>query len=106
MTPRMTYPTACVLEALARGVRYGFDIMDLTGLPSGTVYPILRRLEAHGMVSSEWEKQDPRAEARPRRRYYDLTAAGRESLAAAHRKLVSHRGIYGDLDTGEAAVDG
>lgn len=105
MAPRMTYPTACVLEALSRGVRYGFDIMDLTGLPSGTVYPILRRLEAHGMVVSEWEEGDLEGDARPRRCYYDLTDLGREGLAAAHRKLVRHRGIYGALE-GEAAADG
>ena len=40
MSPRLnlTYPTALVLQALARGFHHGFDIMDATGLPSGTVY--------------------------------------------------------------------
>jgi DNA-binding PadR family transcriptional regulator len=44
----MTYPTAAVLMAIRHGHRYGFDVMDATGLPDGTVYPILRRLERPG----------------------------------------------------------
>jgi PadR family transcriptional regulator PadR len=76
----LTYPTALVLEALSRGHHHGFHIMDATGLPSGTVYPLLRRLERQGMVSAKWEKAVvARREQRPPRRYYQLTAAG-ESL--------------------------
>ena len=44
-----------VLQAVAGGYGYGFDIMDATGLPSGTVYPALRRMEAAGLVTSAWE---------------------------------------------------
>ena len=44
-----------VLDALARGSKYGFDIMDNTGLKSGTVYRALSRLEELGLVSSKWE---------------------------------------------------
>ena len=44
-----------VLQAVAGGDGYGFDIMDATGLPSGTVYPALRRMEAAGLVMSTWE---------------------------------------------------
>ena len=74
----MSIATALVLDALARGVRHGFDILDATGLPSGTVYPILRRLDAEGLVRSRWEKDGvARREQRPPRRYYELTAAGR-----------------------------
>ena len=47
----LTYPTAAVLLAIESGHRYGFDIMDVTGLPDGTVYPILRRLERLGLGS-------------------------------------------------------
>ena len=47
----LTYSTALALEALAAGRSYGFDIMDVTGLPSGTVYPLLRRLERAGCVA-------------------------------------------------------
>ena len=46
----LTYPTTLVLHALANGIRHGFDIIDATGLPSGTVYPILRRLEREALV--------------------------------------------------------
>lgn len=73
----LTYPTALVLEALARGYHHGFQIMDATGLPSGTIYPLLRRLDREGLVSSRWEKPAlARREQRPPRRYYQLTAGG------------------------------
>lgn len=81
---RLTRPTALVLLALSRGVRHGFDVLDATGLPSGTVYPILRRLETAGLVKSRWEAvQIARDEGRPPRRYYELTGAGAEALAEA-----------------------
>jgi DNA-binding PadR family transcriptional regulator len=70
----LTYPTALVLQALARGFHHGFDIMDATGLPSGTVYPILRRLDREGLLQSTWEKP---------RRYYAITATGQALLAEA-----------------------
>ena len=60
----ITFSTGQVLQALASGYHYGFDIMDATGLPSGTVYPILRRLDGEGLVQSRWEKQ---AEAQAQR---------------------------------------
>ena len=83
----ITYPTALVLRALTRGYHYGFDIMDATGLPSGTVYPILRRLDAAGLLLSTWEKQaDAQREQRPPRRYYEITAAGERLLAAASER--------------------
>ena len=80
----MTYQTALVLEALAAGRHHGFDIMDATDLPSGTIYPILRRLDAEGFVRSRWERETvARREQRPPRRYYELTAAGEGKLADA-----------------------
>jgi DNA-binding PadR family transcriptional regulator len=58
--------------------------MDATGLPSGTVYPILRRLDAEGHVRSRWEKEGlARREQRPPRRYYELTAQGEALLETA-----------------------
>jgi PadR family transcriptional regulator len=73
----LTFPTALVLEALHRRHHHGFEIMDVTGLPSGTVYPLLRRLDREGLVSSRWEKTAvARREQRPPRRYYQLTPAG------------------------------
>ena len=81
---RATYPTAIVLLAVSRGVAYGFDIMDATGLQSGTVYPILRRLEAAGLVRSKWEAvTNARDEQRPPRRYYQVTGAGSRELRTA-----------------------
>ncbi|MET8146086.1 helix-turn-helix transcriptional regulator [Sphaerisporangium sp. NPDC005288] len=70
--------------------RYGLEVCEATGLPSGTVYPILARLEQIGWVESRWE--DPAAhvsEGRPRRRYYTITAdgaaLGRDAIAGAYR---------------------
>ena len=86
MSPRvnLTYPTAMVLQALANGYHHGFDIMDVTGLPSGTVYPILRRLDQEGLVKSKWEKAEAaQRENRPPRRYYEITGVGQKTLAEA-----------------------
>ena len=78
----LSYTVAVILRTLDNGYQYGFDIMDVTGLPSGTVYPALRRLEDAGLVKSKWEKHAlAQAEARPPRKYYELTKAGREALA-------------------------
>lgn len=80
----LSYTGLFVLQALAQGHKFGFDIMDVTDLPSGTVYPALRRLEALGLVRSDWEADKAaRDNARPRRRYYELTKTGREQLSEA-----------------------
>ena len=80
----LTYPTALVLQALVHGYHHGFDIMDATGLPSGTVYPILRRLDREGMLTSRWERQaDAQREQRPPRRYYEVTPDGLQMLEQA-----------------------
>lgn len=55
---------------------YGFELMTQAGIKSGTMYPILARLEREGLLQSEWEEGDPGDLGRPRRRYYKLTAAG------------------------------
>jgi len=87
MSIRMTHATALVLQALDQGHGYGFDVMDVTGLPGGTVYPALRRLEAAGLVESRWEEAEvARSEGRPSRKYYRLTDAGTEALAEAARR--------------------
>lgn len=83
----LSYTGLFVLQALAQGHRFGFDVMDITGLPSGTVYPALRRLEAQGLVRSDWESEvDARHAGRPRRRYYELTRPGQEQLAEAESR--------------------
>jgi PadR family transcriptional regulator len=84
---RITYSTSVVLQALAGGRAYGFEIIDATGLGAGTVYPILRRLEDESLVRSSWERvARARAEGRPPRRNYRLTPAGREFVAEATRR--------------------
>lgn len=83
----LSYTGLFVLQALAQGHRFGFDIMDVTNLPSGTVYPALRRLESLGLVRSDWETdKEARDHARPRRRYYQLTKTGHEQLAEAESR--------------------
>ncbi|HWH00792.1 MAG TPA: PadR family transcriptional regulator [Pilimelia sp.] len=88
---RITVPVARVLAVLVAepaADRYGLDLMRATGLPSGTLYPILARLEEAGWLQARWEDVDPAAAGRPARRYYRLTAAGAEAgrveLAALH----------------------
>ena len=83
----LSYTGLFVLQALAQGHKFGFDIMDVTNLPSGTVYPALRRLESLGLVRSDWEtEKEARDNARPRRRYYELTKTGREQLVEAESR--------------------
>lgn len=90
--PRMTLYVHLVLRAfLAAPGRemYGLEIMRAAGLPSGTVYPILARLESAGWLSGRAEDINPRAEGRPPRRYYRLTAAGTAAARqAAERSAV------------------
>ena len=81
---RLSITAVCVLQAIAGGYQYGFDIIDQTGLPSGTVYPALGRLERDGLVKSAWEEeQEAHSEGRPARRYYRLTAPGVKALSEA-----------------------
>jgi PadR family transcriptional regulator len=83
----LTYTTAVILQAVANGYLYGFDIIDMTGVPGGTVYPALRRLEDEGYLTSEWEEPSiAQSEPRPPRKYYDLTREGRELLAEAVKR--------------------
>lgn len=85
---QLTYVTGVVLQCIARGHRYGFDIMDASGLPDGTVYPALRRLEAVGYLRASWEDAEvAHAEGRPSRRYYDLTAEGERALGSARERF-------------------
>lgn len=77
----LTHTAALILRTISAGYRYGFDVMEVTGLPSGTVYPALRRLEANGLIASKWEKEKQAfADQRPARKYYRLTATGDEVL--------------------------
>lgn len=84
----ITFPTTLVLQAIADGARYGFDIADRTGLQTGTVYPALRRLDMLGYLRSSWESEKvARREQRPARRYYEITRAGSEALEVAVKRF-------------------
>ena len=104
-TPRDAKPlslsTVAILKAVSDGSRYGFDIMDVTHLPSGTVYPVLSRLEESALVRSQWERPAiAQKEKRPPRRYYEVTAAGTRALDAA---IEYYRSLGGLLPTGTPA---
>jgi PadR family transcriptional regulator, regulatory protein PadR len=97
----LSYAAAAILQAVAGGYRYGFDIIDITGLPGGTVYPALRRLEEAGNLVSKWEPHRiAQAEQRPPRKYYELTRAGRAALAEAIKRyrLLEQTQLHKDPD--------
>ena len=88
--PRITGPTLKVLGALLLGhdELSGADISRATKLASGTLYPILFRLERAGWLESRWEDNDPKALGRPRRRLYRVTELGAQSARAALKDIV------------------
>jgi PadR family transcriptional regulator, regulatory protein PadR len=84
--PRMTLPTQLVLRTLLADPKqemYGLQICEAAGLPSGTIHPILARLEGLGWLESRWEDASPREEGRPRRRYYYWSKDGAERARIA-----------------------
>ena len=84
---RLSHTAALILQALDAGFVYGFSIMEMTGLPSGTVYPAMRGLEQDELIHSHWERQSiADEEQRPQRKYYKLTAAGKTTLEASRRR--------------------
>lgn len=99
-----------VLHALARGHRYGFDVIEATGLTSGTVYPALDRLESRGLARSRWEDAEvAHEEKRPPRRYFEITDEGKRELIAAldRYKALAPVTIDGvSYPTGRADLDG
>lgn len=82
---RLTKPTLAVLAVLMDAGPddrvWGFRLCGKADLGSGTVYPLLERLEQAGWVTSFWE--DPPPADRPKRRFYEMTSAGRKEAAAA-----------------------
>jgi PadR family transcriptional regulator, regulatory protein PadR len=84
----LSFTMALILQSLDNGYRYGFEVMQATGLASGTIYPALRRLEDGLLIKSKWENQKiAQAEQRPARKYYEVTKAGREALAEARGRF-------------------
>jgi PadR family transcriptional regulator PadR len=91
--PRMTLPTQLVLRAMLQDPSremYGLQICTEAGLPSGTIHPILARLETAGLLVSSWEDGSASEKGRPRRRYYKFSEDGAEharlALARAYQK--------------------
>jgi PadR family transcriptional regulator PadR len=83
----LSHTAAMILAAIGAGDGYGFSVMEMTGLPSGTVYPALRRLERDGLIRSQWERQSiADREQRPPRKYYKITRQGQESLNASRER--------------------
>lgn len=84
--PRMTLSLQLVLRTLLADPAtemYGLQICEAAGLPSGTIHPILARLEGLGWLESRWEDIEPAEQGRPRRRYYRLTQAGAQRAGHA-----------------------
>jgi DNA-binding PadR family transcriptional regulator len=76
---RMSLQTLKVLEAFLENPTdqlSGAELMQRCRLASGTLYPILLRLESAGWFVSRWETIDPSSAGRPRRRFYRLTPSG------------------------------
>ena len=76
---KLTAPLERVLRVFLADVtarRYGYDLMKAAKLPSGTLYPMLARLEVEGLVASEWEPLPDDGSGRPPRKYYQLTGDG------------------------------
>jgi PadR family transcriptional regulator PadR len=98
---RMSLQTLRVLETfLANPTQQlsGADVHQSCGIASGTLYPILLRLEAAGWFVSQWESIDPSSEGRPRRRLYRLTSTGlrrASEVFASFNRGVSHEPAQG-----------
>jgi PadR family transcriptional regulator PadR len=84
---KLSHTAAMILQTVQAGCVYGFSVMEATGLPSGTVYPALRRLERDKLISSAWESENiAEAEERPPRKYYKLTRTGRAVLELSQKR--------------------
>jgi DNA-binding PadR family transcriptional regulator len=87
LEPKLSHTAALILQAIHAGHVYGFSVMERTGLPSGTVYPAVRRLERDSLIRSQWESQSIADSAlRPPRKYYKLTRSGKTTLEAARKR--------------------
>jgi len=85
--PKLSHTSAMLLQAISAGHIYGYTVMEVTGLPSGSVYPALRRMEREELIRSQWERQSiADAEQRPPRKYYKLTRAGEKTLEALRKR--------------------
>ena len=87
LEPKLSHTAAIILQAIHAGHVYGLSVMEMTGLPSGTVYPAMRRLERDSLIRSHWESQAiADAGHRPPRKYYKLTRSGKATLEASLKR--------------------
>ncbi|MDK2741946.1 MAG: PadR family transcriptional regulator [Nitrospira sp. BO4] len=85
--PRLSYQGLLVLRLFLDRPRKelcGADLIKVTNLSSGTLYPILLRFEKYGLLESDWENAVPEEVGRPRRRLYKITRHGAQ---IAHQLL-------------------
>jgi DNA-binding PadR family transcriptional regulator len=80
---------------------YGYELASLTGIKSGTLYPLLIRLEAQGILEAQW--QPPAASGRPPRHAYRLTAEGQRIARAESPARADQVGTMPGLSPGKAA---
>lgn len=113
MGRRLTVETLQILTAMAAQPtenHYGLELAEAAGLPRGSIYPMLARLERDGLVCSEWEEIDESHAGRRRRRYYTLTGEGaiaairelarlKASAEAVERNLPALRLLHPELGT-------
>lgn len=93
--PQLTSQTLKVLGALlntSAEALSGAEIGRVTKLASGTLYPILVRLENARWVKSQWEDGDPHQVGRPRRRLYEITGLGARKARVAIKDMASVMG--------------
>jgi PadR family transcriptional regulator PadR len=98
---RITDETAAVLSLFVDQPQrslYGLEIITETSIPSGSLYPILLRLEARGVIDGVWEEIDEAAAGRRRRRYHRITSDGIAYASSAleeWRAVMEQRGRVG-----------
>lgn len=95
---RISGPMLKVLKVMVekpQEQRSGAEISRSTAVGSGTLYPLLQRLENAGWLKSEWEKIDPSEAGRPRRRLYKLTGRGQTNAVKALAELQTAPGVLG-----------
>jgi DNA-binding PadR family transcriptional regulator len=88
---RVSGPTLKLIKLLLENPmqgRSGAEISKITKLGSGTMYPLLQRLEIAKWIEGEWEDVDPSEVGRPKRRLYKLTRSGQ---VAATKELAQYQ---------------
>jgi PadR family transcriptional regulator PadR len=93
MSDSLRFGAVSLLHAIAAGNRFGVEIMQATGLTSGTAYPALDRLEQRGYLKSRGNPRPTPTARDPARRYFHLTAADATALEAALQKFKTLRPV-------------